>query len=157
MKKTTLLFSAALLLAATANVHAATTLAVVMTNDPVSNHIKVYDTATGNLLQTLSTNGKGGASGNARGVRSDGGTLLAAVNNGSNNVATFEWSGTNSLDFERLITTTSAPVSIDFANNHMYVAGATSVDSFVMFGSSVGWLDGTTALTLLGTGWGAQQ
>jgi hypothetical protein len=45
------------------------TLAVTMTNDPTSNQIQVYDTGTGALLQTLSTNGKGGVAGNARGVR----------------------------------------------------------------------------------------
>lgn len=154
MKRMILLFSAPLLLlAAAANVHAkTTTLAVVMTNDPANNQIKVYDAVSGNLLQTLSTNGKGGASGNARAIRESGGTLLAAVNNGSNNVAIFEWFGDNNLGFERTVSTTSAPVSIDFANNHMYVAGATSVDSFVMFGTSVGWMDGTTGLTLFGGG-----
>lgn len=154
MKRTTLLFSAPLLLlAATANIQAkTTTLAVIMTNDSTNNQIKVYDAVSRNLLQTLSTNGKGGVSGNARGIREYGGTLLAAVNNGSNSVAVFEWFGDNNLRFERTVTTTSAPVSIDFGNNHMYVAGATSVDSFVMFGTSVGWMDGTTALTLHGGG-----
>ena len=67
-------------------------------------------------------------------------------------MAVFEWFGNNNLGFERTVSTTSAPVSIDFANNHMYVAGATSVDSFVMFGTSVGWMDGTTPLTLFGGG-----
>src|SRR5579863_7848335 len=120
MKRTTLLFSAPLLLlAATANIHAktTTTLAVAMTNDPANNQIKVYDAGNGSLLQTLSTNGKGGASGNARGVREYGGTLLAAVNNGSNSVAIFQELGNNNLKFDRTIATTSAPVSIDFANN----------------------------------------
>jgi carboxyl-terminal processing protease len=37
----------------------AVTLAVIMTNDPVSNQIKVYDVDTHVLLQTLSTHGKG--------------------------------------------------------------------------------------------------
>jgi hypothetical protein len=40
-------------------------LAVVMTNDSNANQIKVYDAETGALLQTLSTNGKGGV-GNKR-------------------------------------------------------------------------------------------
>ena len=123
-----------------------------MTNDPANNQIKVYDAVNGNLLQTLSTDGKGAASGNARGIREYGGTLLAAVNSGSNSVAIFEWFGNNNLRFERTVSTSSAPVSVDFANNHMYVAGASSVDSFVMFGTSVGWMDGTTGLTLFGGG-----
>ena len=45
------------------------TLAIVMTNDVTANHIQVYDAATGTLLQALSTFGRGGVSGNARGVR----------------------------------------------------------------------------------------
>ena len=154
MKTTILLFCAPLLLlAAAATVQArTTTLAVVMTNDPANNQIKVYDAVNGNLLQTVSTDGKGGASGNARGIREYGGTLLAAVNNGSDSVAIFEWLGNNNLRFDRSIPTTSVPVSIDFANNHMYVAGASSVDSFVIDGTSVGRLDGTTGLTLFGGG-----
>ena len=39
------------------------TLAVTMTNDPTSNEIKVYDTSTNALVQTLSTGGAGGVAG----------------------------------------------------------------------------------------------
>ena len=123
------------------------TLAVVMTNDANANRVKVYDGKTGALLQTLSTNGKGGAGNNARGVQQLNGELFAAVNNGSNSVALFRRSRTG-LTFEKLVTTTSAPVSIDFANNHMYVAGDTTVDSFAIDDGRVGWLDGTTTLVL---------
>ena len=52
------------------------------------------------------------------------------------------------LKFDKLVWTTSAPVSIDFANEHMYVAGATTVDSFSIHRNSVDWMDGTTALEL---------
>ena len=41
--------------------HEPLTLAVTMTNDPGSNQIKVYDASTLALVQTLSTNGAGGA------------------------------------------------------------------------------------------------
>jgi len=123
------------------------TLAVVMTNDANANQVKVYDGKTGGLLQTLSTNGKGGVGNNARGVQQLNGELFAAVNNGSNSVALFRRSRTG-LTFEKLVTTTSAPVSIDFANNHMYVAGDTTVDSFAIDDGRVGWLDGTTTLVL---------
>jgi hypothetical protein len=145
---------AALLLSAVgvATVHAdhrGLTLAVVMTNDPHSNRIKIYDTETGTLLQALSTNGKGGAAQNARGVRQYKGELFAAVNNGSNSVALFR-RDENHLKFEKLVNTTSQPVSIDFGNDHMYVAGATTVDSFVMHDGRVEWLDGTTGLVLAG-------
>jgi len=69
------------------------------------------------------------------------------VNNGSNTVAVYRRQG-DGLKFEKLVTTTSAPVSIDFGNEHMYVAGATTVDSFVINGNTVGWRDGTTTLQL---------
>jgi hypothetical protein len=127
------------------------TLVVTMTNDPDSNQIKVYDADTDALLQTLSTHGKGGVGGNARGVKQYDRRLVAVVNNGSGNVALFRRDG-DGLKFDSLIQTTSAPVSVDFGNDHLYVAGATTVDSFVLHESSVGWRDGTTDLALAGGG-----
>ena len=127
------------------------TLAIVMTNDVVTNQIQVYDAATSALLQTLSTFGRGGVSGNARGVKELDGELFAAVNHGSNTVALFRRDG-NSLKFEQLISTSSAPVSIDFGHDHLYVAGATTVDSFVVENRHVGWRDGMVSLELVGGG-----
>src|SRR5262249_31010807 len=127
-------------------------LAVTMTNDPTDNQIKVYDAGSGALLQTLSTKGKGGVGGNARGIKQYNSGLVAVVNNGSNNVALFR-RDPNGLKFEKLVTTTSAPVSIDFANEHMYVAGTTTVDSFVVHkDNNVAGMDGTTFLQLAGGG-----
>jgi hypothetical protein len=123
------------------------TLAVIMTNDQTSNQIEVYDAGTHILLQTLSTRGKGGVGGNARGVRQYNGELFAAVNNGSNTVAVYRRDG-NALRFDKLVMTTSAPVSIDFGNDHMYVAGATTVESFAMHQDNVQGLDGTAWLEL---------
>jgi DNA-binding beta-propeller fold protein YncE len=131
--------------------HPESTVVVTMTNDPVANQIRVYDAATGALLQTAATRGKGGAGGNARGVREYQGELVAAVNNGSNSVSLFRRNG-NELKLEQLVTTTSAPVSVDFGNDHMYVAGATTVDSFVMNRNHVEWMDGTTLLELAAGG-----
>ena len=125
------------------------TLAVTMTNDPTSNAIQVYDARTQAWLQTLPAQGKGGGGGNARGVRQYGGEIVAVVNNGSNTVAVFR-RHQNGLKFEQLVATTSAPVSIDFGNDHMYVAGATTVDSFALHGNHVGGLDGTASLELVG-------
>jgi len=125
------------------------TLAVTMTNDAALNRIKVFDAATHELLQTLSTNGPGGVSGNARGVRQLNGELFAAVNNGSNTVAIFSRKG-DRLKLDKLVATTDAPVSVDFGNGHMYVANATTVDSFVLHGNSVGFMDGTTRLQVAG-------
>jgi hypothetical protein len=126
-------------------------LAVIMTNDPMSNQIQVYDAATHVLLQTLPTHGKGGVGGNARGVKQYNGELFAAINNGSNTVAIYRRDG-NRLRFDKLVTTTSAPVSVDFGHDHLYVAGATTVDSFVVHGNTVEWMDGTTTLELAGGG-----
>ena len=142
-----------MLLTGASNAHAENhgrTLAVTMTNDPDANEIQVYDASTRALLQTLSTHGRGGAGGNARGVRQYGGELVAVVNNGSNTVALFSRDG-DRLTFTRTVTTTSAPVSADFGNDHLYVAGATSVDSFALRGGNA-FLDGTAALELAGGG-----
>lgn len=127
------------------------TLVVTMTNDPDTNQIKVYDADSHALVQTLSTRGKGGAGGNARGIKGLNGKLVAVVNNGSNSVALFRRVG-DALRFDHLVTTTSAPVSVEFGNSHLYVAGATTVDSFAMQNGSVEWLDGTTQLGLAGGG-----
>jgi len=122
----------------------AVTLAVTMTNDSVANEIKIYDAGSRALLQTLPAQGKGGVGGNARGVKQYRGEIVAVVNNGSNTVALYRRDGSG-LRFDKLVTTTSAPVSVDFANEHMYVAGATTVDSFVIRGNSVERLDGTAS------------
>jgi hypothetical protein len=124
-------------------------LAITMTNDSAANAVIVVDAASHARIQTLSTNGKGGVSNNARGVAQLDSRLLAAVNNGSGTVAVFKRAGDH-LVFEQLVVTTSSPVSVEFANDHMYVAGATSVDSFVVHGSHVGAMDGTTGLVLVG-------
>jgi hypothetical protein len=126
-------------------------LAVTMTNDAETNQIIVYNAQTGTLLQTLPTQGKGGVGGNARGVRQFDGELFAAVNNGSGTVAIFKRDG-DGLKFVETVVTTSAPVSIDFGNDHMYVAGATTIDSFVLQGNSIGAQDGSTVLELVGGG-----
>ncbi len=140
--------------AATTGIHAsdrARTLVVTMTNDQQANQIKVYDAESHALLQTLSTHGKGGVGGNARGIKQFDGRIVAVVNNGSGNVALFRRDG-GELKFDKVIQTTSAPVSVDFGNDHLYVAGATTVDSFTLHEGVVEWLDGTTSLALAGGG-----
>jgi hypothetical protein len=120
-----------------------------MTNDATKNEIQVFDARTRVLLQTLSTNGRGGVGGNARGVRQFDDEIVAVVNNGSGTVALFRRDG-NGLKFDQLVWTTSAPVSVDFGNGHMYVAGSTTIDSFVVNNHHVGWLDGSASLQLVG-------
>ncbi len=157
MSKRVAFCSAALVLVCAAGVanvrgeHRGRTLVVTMTNDPIENRINVYDADTHTLLQRLSTHGKGGVGGNARGVRQHDGELVAAVNNGSNTVAVFRRDG-DILKFDKVVSTSSAPVSVDFGNDHMYVAGATTVDSFRLHRNTVEWLDGTSGLELVGGG-----
>jgi hypothetical protein len=127
------------------------TLVVTATNDPAENRIDVFDADSHALVQTLSTQGKGGVGGNARGIKQYGDSLVAVVNNGSSSVAIFRRDG-DQLTFDKIVSTTSAPVSVDFGNDHLYVAGATTVDSFALRDGTVAWLDGTTALELAGGG-----
>ena len=111
MSKRVALCSAALVLVCAAGVtnvraeHRGRTLVVTMTNDPIENRINVYDADTHTLLQSLSTHGKGGAGGNARGVKQFDGELVAAVNNGSNTVAVFRRDG-DILKFDKVVSTT---------------------------------------------------
>jgi hypothetical protein len=69
------------------------------------------------------------------------------VNNGSGTVAMFRRHG-NRLAFDGLVATTTAPVSIDFGNDHMYVAGAMTVDSYPIHHGHVEYMDGTAWLQL---------
>jgi hypothetical protein len=41
---------------------------------------------------------------------------------------------------------------VDIGNDHMHVAGATTVDAFALPGNTVDWLDGTSGLELAGGG-----
>src|SRR5215831_1887562 len=157
MSRSMLLKGAAALLAFAAGISSVyadpdrATLAVVMTNDSLANQIQVYDTRTRVLLQTLSTQGKGGVGGNARGVKQFNGDLVAVANYGSNSVTLFKRHG-DQLRFEKTVATTSAPVSIDFGNDHMYVAGSTTVDSFEMHHNDVTFRDGSAPLLLIAGG-----
>src|SRR5207247_11248817 len=93
-----------------------TAAAVVMTNDPQANQIKVYDTRAQAVLQTLATQGAGGVGGNARGVKQLNGELVAVVNYGSNSVALFKRHG-DLLSFDMIVSTMSAPVSIELVDD----------------------------------------
>jgi hypothetical protein len=120
-------------------------LTLTMTNDPSKNSIQVYDTSTHALLQTIATNGKGGVSNNAFGIKQYNNLFFAAANNGSNSVTVFQRYG-NNIVLWKVVTTTSAPVSIDFGHGHMYVAGATTVDSYSLHNDLA--RDGTANLVL---------
>jgi len=109
------------------------TLVVTSTN-ATKNQLLVYS-AAGKLLQTLSTHGQGGASGNAGGIEAKG-KLLAVVNFGSQTVAIFERSD-DGFQFEQLVSTASSPVSVAFGEDHLYILGTTTVESHNMHESYV--------------------
>lgn len=121
-----------LLGAATANYNAKAL--VVTASNAAKNQLLVYNTS-GKLIQTVSTQGKGGVSGNAGGIEVKDG-LVAVVNFGSQNVSIFELGGSG-FEMKQLVPAASSPVSVAFGLNHLYILGTTKVESHVMFGTSV--------------------
>ena len=107
---------------------------VVTASNATQNHLLVYS-PTGQLLQTLSTKGTGGATGNAGGVQSNN-ALVAAVNFGSQSVTIFQV-GINGLSFSQVVPTVANPVSVAFGENHLYILGGKKVESHSIFGSFV--------------------
>jgi len=107
---------------------------VVTTSNAANNQLLVYSDR-GVLLQTISTNGKGGVSNNAGGIAVQG-NLLVNVNFGSRSVSLFERTG-NGFTFRQVITTASNPLSVAFGNAHLYILGDTRVESHSVHGSSI--------------------
>ena len=107
---------------------------VVTASNQVQNQLMVYDSA-GHLLQTLATGGKGGVSGNSGGVAAWNG-FVAVVNFNSQTVSVFE-RVRNRLQLTQSIQTASSPVSVAFGHNHLYILGATRVESHLIFGRLV--------------------
>ena len=107
---------------------------VVTASNAAANQLLVYS-PDGKLLQTLPTQGTGGASGNAGGVQTKDG-LVAAVNFGSQSVSIFQL-GANGFSLTQVVPTVANPVSVAFGENHLYILGATQVESHAIFGSHV--------------------
>jgi len=119
------------------------TLVVTATNAS-QNQLLVYD-ASGDLIQTLWTQGQGGVSGNAGGIEAHE-NLLAVVNFGSKTVSLFK-RGYGGFEFVELIPTVSSPVSVAFGEDHLYILGTTTVESHLMDRDSVSvWSDGVARL-----------
>lgn len=136
----------ALLLGAAANsIAAARDRALIVTSsNAAANQLLVYDT-TGTLVQTLSTQGQGGVGNNAGGVTAQGRTV-AVVNFGSQSVSLFDREG-DVFEFRQLVPAVSAPVSVAFGVDHLYVLGTTSVESHRIDGGVVDTApDGVVAL-----------
>ena len=105
---------------------------VVTASNAASNQLLVYDTA-GNLVQAVPTKGQGGAGGNAGGIAAQDGRL-AVVNFGSQTVSLFDRTG-HDFQFRELIPVASSPLSVAFGHDHLYVLGATTVESHKIYGS----------------------
>jgi hypothetical protein len=107
---------------------------VVTASNATKNQLLVYNSG-GKLIQTISTQGQGGASGNAGGIEAKG-NLVAVVNFGSQSVSIFERQN-NGLQMKDLVPTASNPVSVAFGAGHLYILGTTKVESHRMDGSNV--------------------
>lgn len=99
---------------------------VVTASNSSPNSLLVYNTSD-KLLESIPTGGDGGASGNSGGIASwrD---RVAVVNFGSQTVSIFEKSE-HGFKLAQLIPTSSNPLSVAFGHNHLYILGATSVES----------------------------
>ncbi len=93
------------------------------------------DNSTGHLLQSLSTKGAGGATGNSGGVQSRDG-LVAVVNFGSQSVSIFP-AVNNGLFLTQVVPTVANPVSVAFGDNHLYILGAKKVESHLIVATLV--------------------
>jgi len=107
---------------------------VVTATNAASNQLLVYD-AKGNLLQTLSTQGKGGAGGNSGGIEARN-NVVAVVNFGSDSVAIFE-RGVAGLHLTQVVPTAAGPLSVAFGPDHLYILGKATVESHRMFGNNI--------------------
>lgn len=107
---------------------------VVTASNAAKNQLLVYN-LSGQLVQTVSTQGQGGVSGNAGGIQAKGG-MVAVVNFGSQNVSILEREG-NGFQMNQLVPTASSPVSVAFGNGHLYILGTTKVESHAIYGSGV--------------------
>jgi hypothetical protein len=108
---------------------------VVTASNATANALLVYS-PDGHLLQTLSTKGTGGATGNAGGVQTHNG-LVAVVNFSSHSVSIFQV-GNDGLFLTQVVPSVANPVSVAFGEHHLYVLGAKNVESHAILGTFVG-------------------
>jgi len=117
---------------------------IVTASNTTANTLLVYDTSD-NLIQSIATGGEGGASGNSGGIarwRNE----LAVINFGSKTVSIFEDSD-KGFQLKQTIPTASSPLSVAFGHGHLYVLGATVVESHAIsdYGVDAG-IDGSAGL-----------
>ncbi len=119
---------------------------VVTASNAAANQLLVY-TTSGQLVQTIATNGQGGVSGNAGGIAVSN-DRLAVVNFGSQNVSIFE-RGDDGFRFKQLVSAQSSPVSVAFGHGHLYILGTTHVESHRVYNYGIDAnADGAASLVL---------
>ena len=99
---------------------------VVTSSNAATNELLVYD-ASGQLLESVATGGAGGVSGNAGGIAVDGRTV-AVVNFGSGTVSLLTRAA-GGFAVKDVVPAASAPVSVAFGHDHLYVLGSSTVES----------------------------
>lgn len=118
------------------NIADAQHVVVTASNDPNNNELLVYD-AYGNFMRSIPTNGKGGVPPNKTGGGIDKkDNLVAVINHGSQNVSIFKQEG-SSFKLSQVIPSNSKPVSVAFGGDHLYILGATTIESHLLNGESV--------------------
>jgi hypothetical protein len=119
---------------------------VVTSSNATKNQLLVYNTE-GKLIQTVATQGQGGASGNSGGIEVKD-NVVAVVNFGSRSVSIFERWG-NGFVLRQLVPTASSPLSVAFGKDHFYILGTTTVESHWMNESYVSsGVDGVATLLI---------
>jgi hypothetical protein len=145
---------AMLLLGTTATLNAESLKPLIVTaTNAAENQLLVYS-ASGKLLQTLSTEGKGGASGNAGGIEAKDG-MVASVNFGSQSVSIFE-RGEDGLRLSQVVSTITSPLSVAFGEDHLYILGTTTIESHQIYGHEVSNSADGVATLLVADGSAAQ-
>lgn len=124
-------------------------------NDPNGNELLVYD-ASGKLMQSVSTSGKGGVPAHATGGgvgKSD--NLIAVVNYNSQSVSLFK-KQSNGFRLVQVIPSISKPVSVAFGQNHLYILGTNTIESHRINNDAVNETPDGSSRLLVADGTGAQ-
>jgi hypothetical protein len=122
--------------------------AIVTASNTAANQLLIYSPA-GVLQNKIPTQGQGGVSGNAGGIAQNY-DRLAVVNFGSGNVSVFVKDfERKTLRLESVIRAVASPVSVTFADDHLYILTTTHVESHPidLRGVSAS-ADGTAALLI---------
>ncbi len=99
---------------------------VVTSSNAANNELLVFD-ARGALVQSVPTQGQGGATGRAGGIATQNGSI-AVVNFGSQSVSLFE-RNRDGFELRQIVNTLSPPVSVAYGHDHLYILGTATIES----------------------------